>query len=102
MHNVQMIESNKGATQQWMTPGHMMNEPTITRKLNGWNLLRSLHDQMCHQPPHYCCHVAELLLPFSISYYVTLCVTEILIKSLNLQLCHKVEANQVVKVWNQK
>jgi hypothetical protein len=29
---------------------------------------------------------------------VTPCVTEILIKSLNLQLCHKVRANQVVKV----
>jgi hypothetical protein len=29
-------------------------------------------------------------------------VTEILIKSLNLQLCHKVRANHVVEVWNQK
>jgi hypothetical protein len=29
-------------------------------------------------------------------------VTETLIKSLNLQLCHKVRENQVVKVWNQK
>jgi hypothetical protein len=28
--------------------------------------------------------------------------TEILIKSLNLQLCHKVRANQVIEVWNQK
>jgi hypothetical protein len=47
----------------------MMNEPTMTRKLNEWNLLCSPHDQMCRKPPRYCCHVAELLLPFSISYY---------------------------------
>jgi hypothetical protein len=33
---------------------------------------------------------------------VTPRVTEILINSLKLQLCHKVRANQVVEVWNQK
>jgi hypothetical protein len=29
-------------------------------------------------------------------------VTEILIKSLNMQLCHNVRANQVIEVWNLK
>jgi hypothetical protein len=33
---------------------------------------------------------------------VTPRIMETLIKSLNLQLCHKVRANQVIKVWNQK
>jgi hypothetical protein len=53
-----------------MTPGHMMNEPTMTRKLNGWNLLWNLYNQMCSQTPRCRHHVAELLLlPYSISYY---------------------------------
>jgi hypothetical protein len=33
---------------------------------------------------------------------VTPRIMETLIKSLNLQLCHKVRENQVIKVWNQK
>jgi hypothetical protein len=51
-------------------PGHMMNELTMTWKLNGWNLIRNLHDQMCWRPPRYHHHVAELiLLPYPIYYF---------------------------------
>jgi hypothetical protein len=71
MHNMLTAPSNKEATQQWMTPGQMMHEPIMTRELNGWNLLHSLHDQMSHQPPRYRHHVAELLL-YLIPYLITL------------------------------
>jgi hypothetical protein len=71
MHHMQMIESNKEATQQRMTPSHMMKEPTMYNKLNRLNHLRSLDDQICCQPPRYHRHVAEILiLPYSISFYV--------------------------------
>jgi hypothetical protein len=40
MHNMQMVESKEETTQQWTTPGHMMNEPTMTRKMNGFHLLK--------------------------------------------------------------
>jgi hypothetical protein len=62
---------NKEAMQQWRTPDQMTYEPTITKELNGWNLLRSLHDQMCHQTPCYRRHVVELL-SYLIPYLITL------------------------------
>jgi hypothetical protein len=43
-------------------PGQLMHKLAMTKELNGWNLLQSLHDQMCRQNPRYHCHVAELLL----------------------------------------
>jgi hypothetical protein len=73
IHNMMMTLSNKEAMWQWMTPGHMMNEQKMIRELNRWNLLQSLHDQMCHQPPRYCRHVAELLL-YLIPYLITLLI----------------------------
>jgi hypothetical protein len=37
--------------QQWMTPDQLTNELTMTWKLNPGNLVESLQDQMCRQPP---------------------------------------------------
>jgi hypothetical protein len=71
MHNMLMTPSNKEATQHRMTPGQMTHEPTMMRELNGWNLLHSLHNQMCRPPPRYRCHVAEHLL-YLIPYVITL------------------------------
>jgi hypothetical protein len=72
MHDMQMIESNNEATQQWTTPIHMMSQPTMTRKLNGWNLIRSLHDHMCRQSPRCHRHVADLFL-FTLFHMFFLC-----------------------------
>jgi hypothetical protein len=52
-------------------PGQLTNELTMNWKLNAGNVVQSLHDQMCWQPPRCHRHVAELFLLLYSDLYFT-------------------------------
>jgi hypothetical protein len=67
--HVMRLTTTKTRTSSW-TPYQLTYVPTMTRELNGRNLLYSCHNQMCRQPPRYCHHVAEPILYLIVVYFV--------------------------------